>query len=149
VQAFHSGSTNYLTRSGSCQLCPTPTPTPTPTLTITPTVTVTPTLTPTQTVTPLPGSGYYDGGYGCQYYNYDPGFPTCDPSSTVYDVYQQCGTLQYYYIEHNSSYGIKGLINGTDCGEKVETSVTQSYINTYYPDSIQFNSFVTNNCDCN
>jgi hypothetical protein len=53
------------------------------------------TITPTQTVTPLPGSGYYDGGYGCQYYNYDPGFPTCDPNVTPTPTPDQGGGGRY------------------------------------------------------
>jgi hypothetical protein len=79
-----SGLGNPRCNAFCAQPTPTPTPTPTPaTPTPTPTATPatpTPTPTPTPTVTPLPGSGYYDGGYGCCFYTYDPGFTTCNPS---------------------------------------------------------------------
>jgi hypothetical protein len=56
---------------------PTITPTPTPTITPTPTPTITPTHTPTPSVTPY--QGYYNCGYGCQWYFTPPGCIACTP----------------------------------------------------------------------
>jgi hypothetical protein len=85
----------------SCSVCPTPTPTPTtsPTPTPTPTPTTSPTPTPTATPIPTPtpsptpspsptpfGAGYYDCGYGCTYYDHNPGCDACSIGNT-YNFY--------------------------------------------------------------
>lgn len=63
----------------SWSICPTPTATPAST----PASTVTP--TPTRTPAPV-GSGYYNCGYGCQYYTYDPGCSICSLSDVSISV---------------------------------------------------------------
>jgi hypothetical protein len=106
VQRFGNISSITATPLGACVTCPTPTPTPTP-ATPTPTPTPTPTATPvtptptptaTPTATPLPGSGYYNGGYGCEFYTYDPGFPTCDPNATPTPT-PGATSYDYYYAD--------------------------------------------------
>jgi hypothetical protein len=90
-----SGSTfNYVVQISSSGVisdwhtCPEPSPTPT----VTPTNTATPTLTPTPTSTPL--GAYYDTGYGCQFYNYNPGGTPCTPSGEP--------TYTYYLMDEYS-----------------------------------------------
>jgi hypothetical protein len=96
LQIFHMTG-NSATRSQSCQSCNNNTPTPT--------------ATPTPTPTPIPGSGYYDGGYGCQFYTYDPGFPTCDPNATPTPTPV---TTSYDYYEAD-------VYSCSDCGRSTET----------------------------
>ena len=71
-------------------LTPTPTSTSTSTPTLTATRTYTPTPTPTSTPTLTSGSGYYDCGYGCQFYNYEPACSVCDPNLTLAQSNYKC-----------------------------------------------------------
>ncbi len=95
ILILNSGNTfNYVVRISSSGImsewntCPEPSPTPTNT----PTNTATPTLTPTPTSTPL--GAYYDTGYGCQFYNYNPGGTPCTPSGEP--------TYTYYLMDEYS-----------------------------------------------
>lgn len=42
------------------------------------------TTTTTTTTQPPAGAGYYDCGYGCQYYAYNPGCTPCNPTTSYY-----------------------------------------------------------------
>jgi len=79
------------TSTGSC-----PTPTPTPTQTTTPTRTPTP--TPTSTLI----GGYYNCGYGCQFYSTPPGCPTCDINEPEVDVFNSSTDLVIDSVYINS-----------------------------------------------
>jgi hypothetical protein len=50
----------------------------------------------TTTTTPPAGAGYYNCGYGCQWYTYDPGCTPCTPVS--------CYSIQYTTANSNPAY---------------------------------------------
>lgn len=58
--------------------------------------------TTTTTTTPT-GAGYYDCGYGCQYYTYNPGCTPCTPSTQTVYVYNYSSDIEIYdiYISSN------------------------------------------------
>ncbi len=116
--------------------CPDATPSPTPSNTPSRTPSVTPTPTPSVTPSPDPSPAPSP----------DPS-PSSSPAATTYDVYIECGGLNYYYVFFNTFNTFHATINYVCC-EKVDTNVTQDYINTYYGSAIFFADISNDNCPC-
>jgi hypothetical protein len=102
--------------------CPGYGPTPTPTMTLTPT------LTPTPTPTPSPIGAYYDTGYGCQFYTYDPGGTPCTPGGSQ--------TYTYYYMDEYACNDCGGSPQRTNVLVAFPSASPPIVNKWYYPTSI-------------
>jgi uncharacterized protein (TIGR02145 family) len=82
---------------------------------------------PVATTTTTAAAGYYDCGYGCQYYAYNPGCPSCNPASTT------TTTTSGFYGYLVNAYTCPGC-SLVELGILVQDTRSDLLLNKYYAD---------------